>query len=102
MNAKYATQEKKGDLVLLGGQILFNETDSTSAFHLLAGEVVIIRHGQVVDLVETGERIDAAIWNGGTAVAWTDCVLQTVNLQPPTLAQDVHPAVIDKHLALAA
>lgn len=102
MNAIKTTQEKKGDLVLLGGQILFDETDNSSVFQLLAGEVVILRNGQVVDLIEAGEVIDAGIWSGGTAVAWTDCVLQPIAMQLQVNPLFVAPAVIEQQLALAA
>lgn len=91
-----------GDLILLGGEILFHEYDKNSAYHLLLGEVVMLRNGQVVDLVEAGELINADMWQGVTAIAWTDCVIQTLALPTPPTDVDLHPSVIDRHLALAA
>lgn len=102
MKAIHSKSKKRGDLVLLGGQILFGETDNSSIFHLLSGEVVILCNGQIVDLVEAGEVIDAAIWNSGTAVAWTDCVLQTVNIHPQVNPRFIPAEALNQHLALAA
>lgn len=42
---------------------------------LLSGEIVILRHGQPVDLIEPGEWLDGWGWANTIAVAWSDTVL---------------------------
>lgn len=59
------------------GHVVFGgDLRSTSAFQLVEGEIVIMRRGLAIDLIEAGEYVDAAMWSGSTtAVARTDCTL---------------------------
>ncbi|MEZ4656389.1 MAG: hypothetical protein R2911_02350 [Caldilineaceae bacterium] len=94
--------EKRTNLSALGGQMLFQEGDATSAYRVLKGEVLILRQGRVVDLVEAGELLDARIWPGAMAVAWTECTLEAVRPQPQPLTPSIPAAFFDRALAYAA
>ncbi|MEZ4706425.1 MAG: hypothetical protein R3A44_04425 [Caldilineaceae bacterium] len=100
MKTTQLSNKQRTNLFALGGQILFQEGDTDSAYRVLKGEVLILRQGRVVDLVETGELLDAHIWPGATAVAWTDCTLEAVRPQP--LAPSIPAAFFDRALAYAA
>lgn len=47
----------------------------TGAYVVTDGEVMIMREGRIIDIVEAGELLDSRIWTGATAVAYTDCTL---------------------------
>ena len=71
----------QGRIVALRGQILSaahrpDGVHSNNIYKVLEGEVLIVRNGRTVDLVEAGEWLDAQIWTDATAVAWTDCILE--------------------------
>lgn len=59
------------------GHVLFDSGASApGAFCLVEGEIVIMRRGLAIDLVEAGEYVDVSMWSGNTtAVARTDCTL---------------------------
>ena len=58
------------------GQIVFNSRcDGVRPYMVASGEVIIVRDGSVVDIVEQGEALDPCIWNQAIGVAWTDCRL---------------------------
>lgn len=58
------------------GQIVFNSRcDGIRSFMVTSGEVIIVRDGSMVDIVEEGEALDPCIWNHAIGVAWTDCRL---------------------------
>jgi hypothetical protein len=42
------------------------------AYLVTSGEVLIVRHGQPVDLLEAGDLLDLQIWPGATAMALAD------------------------------
>ena len=101
----YAQNEPQRVIPAIGGQILFHQNDTDAAYLILSGEVIIIRNGQVIDLVEEGELLDPQMWQGATAIAWTQCMFEAagqataLRRQVPTFA----PATAhDKQLALAA
>jgi len=48
-------------------------------YTVLAGEVVILRQGRPVDLIEPGEWLDGWIGADAIAVAWRDTVLAPVH-----------------------
>ncbi len=59
------------------GEAIFTPDDVNRRQYLLvSGEVIILRNGQIVDLVESGELLDPAIWPGAMAVAWHASILQ--------------------------
>lgn len=84
MNSTQQPPKSSSKVMALGGQIIFDENETSQAYQVISGEVVILRSGQMVDLVQAGELLDASIWNGATAVAWTHCVLQEVQPQLQT------------------
>ena len=60
------------------GQIVFDARRhqhlmGQQPYRVVAGEVVIVRNGSAVDIVEPGEYLDPSIWQHATAIAWTDC-----------------------------
>lgn len=58
------------------GDVIFPAGNGETLPHLLVdGEILILRHGQPVELIEPGEYYDAALWRGTTAVAYRDCTL---------------------------
>ncbi|MEZ4869962.1 MAG: hypothetical protein R3C14_52025 [Caldilineaceae bacterium] len=46
------------------------------SYLVLSGEVVIMRNGRPVDLIEAGEWLESALWVGSSAVALTDCTVE--------------------------
>lgn len=58
-----------------GGRIFGKTTPLASAYMVASGEVLILRDGRLVDLVEAGELLDPSIWSDATAIAFTDCTL---------------------------
>ena len=58
-----------------GRRIFKTGSEPARAYTVTEGEVVILRRGQLVDLVEPGEVLDPHIWGSVTAVALTDCTL---------------------------
>lgn len=59
------------------GHVVFDgSTQRARAFQLVEGEIVVLRRGMAVDLIEAGEYVDSGMWSGNTvAVARTDCTL---------------------------
>ncbi|MEZ4659735.1 MAG: hypothetical protein R2911_19440, partial [Caldilineaceae bacterium] len=72
-------------IVALRGQVLSSADVLYHGYQVLAGEVLIVRNGRTVDLVEAGEWLNAQIWPGATAMAWTDCILQDAAFRQPTV-----------------
>jgi len=63
------------------GMRIFSEQRALSgAYVVTRGEVMILRAGRIIDIVEAGELLDASIWRGATAVAYTDCTLAPQSL----------------------
>lgn len=58
-----------------GSHIFDKHSPAPRPYTVTAGEVMILRNGHLVDLVEAGELLDPRIWQGATAVARTDCTL---------------------------
>ena len=58
-----------------GGRIFGASLPLADAYFVAAGEVIILRDGRPVDLVEAGELLDPNIWRNATAIAHTDCTL---------------------------
>jgi hypothetical protein len=56
----------KGERVLRGSW-------RSQTYRLIEGEILVLRHGVPIDLVEAGDYIDARIWPDATLLAWTDC-----------------------------
>lgn len=56
----------KGESVLAGSR-------RSQTYRLIEGEILVLRHGVPIDLVEAGDYIDARIWPDATLLAWTDC-----------------------------
>ena len=58
------------------GMSVFGASKQLAGTYVVAnGEVMILRDGRLVDIVEAGELLDARIWRGATAIAYTDCTL---------------------------
>lgn len=85
-------------LVAMEGQILFDIRDVTSIYKLISGEILIMRDGKMVDLVQPGELLDAAIWSGATAIALTHSVLQPIDQNPQMGLAFTLPVNADDHL----
>lgn len=62
---------QRGEIITLDGASV------QRSYQLLAGEVVIIRQGRPVDLIEAGEWLGGWGWPDAIAVAWRDSVLAT-------------------------
>jgi len=62
-----------------GSRIFDKYAPPSRPYTVAAGEVMILRDGRLVDLVEAGELLDPRIWQGATAVARTDCTLALLN-----------------------
>lgn len=62
-------------VVRSGSQIFDRTMPLANAYTVASGEVLILREGRVVDIVEPGELLDPRIWTDATAVALTDCTL---------------------------
>lgn len=60
-----------------GELITVESTLRHQPYTVLAGEVVILRQGRPVDLIEPGEWLDG--WIGADAIAWRDTVLAPVH-----------------------
>jgi hypothetical protein len=59
------------------GEFIFTPEDlGRQPYLLVDGEVVVLRDGQIVDLVESGELVDPALWPGAVAIAWHTSFLQ--------------------------
>lgn len=58
-----------------GAQIFDKAMPLSSAYTVASGEVLILRDGQLIDMVEAGELLDQRIWSDATAIAHTDCTL---------------------------
>jgi hypothetical protein len=59
------------------GAYIFSADDLGKQQYLLVdGEVVVLREGKIVDLVESGEILDPALWPGADAIAWHTSFLQ--------------------------
>ena len=58
-----------------GGLIFGRVAPLARPYVVAAGEVLILRDGQPVDLVTAGELLDPRFWGEVTAVAHTDCTL---------------------------
>ena len=58
-----------------GGRIFGKTSPLARAYVVASGEVLILRDGRPVDLVEAGELLDPRIWRDATAIARTDCTL---------------------------
>ncbi|MEZ4614217.1 MAG: hypothetical protein R2867_01700 [Caldilineaceae bacterium] len=71
-------------LYIAGGEPIFSGHESESTAYLVtSGEVVILRSGRPVDLIEEGEIVDLALWPGTTAMALTPCTLLALTTLAP-------------------
>jgi hypothetical protein len=77
MNGKQVREEGPHTLSIAAGTtIVLADRVQNRRYTLLSGEVVILRNGQIVDLIEAGEILDPVFWPGMIAVAWHHSVLQ--------------------------
>lgn len=68
------------------GQQIFNEQNlGVQSYLVTSGEVLILRRGRAIDLVEAGELLESELWPGAIAVALTDCTLETLVHAIPTV-----------------
>lgn len=59
------------------GEPLFQALQPNGRAYLVTqGEVLIVRDGRPIDLVEAGESLDATLWPNAIAIALTDGSLQ--------------------------
>jgi hypothetical protein len=80
MNGVHAGENFSHNLCASAGTtISLTNGMSKRKYIVLSGEIVILRNGQIVDLVETGEILDPTFWPGTVAVAWHLSVLQPLN-----------------------
>jgi len=54
-----------------------------SAYLVVHGEVLIVRHGRPVDLVEAGELLEADLWPDAMAIALTPGILEMMESPDP-------------------
>lgn len=60
------------------GEIIFAEEGlGRRPYQLLSGEIVILRQGRPVDLIEPGEWLDGWGLSNTIAVAWRDTIVAT-------------------------
>ena len=58
------------------GSRVFDEIATLNHTYVVSsGVIMILRHGELVDLVEPGGLLDQNIWNDAVAIAHTDCTL---------------------------
>ena len=73
-------------LEITKGQRLFTDPALHSGTYLVtSGEVLILRNGRPVDLVEAGEILSREVWSDADAVALTTCTLETIIDAPPDI-----------------
>ena len=70
---------KRTRLVRRGERIFNARRHHPKAYTLVRGEILILRRGLLVDLVEPGEFLDIRYWPGAHAVARPDCRLAVVD-----------------------
>lgn len=70
---------RKIRLVRRGERIFNTRRQSPSVYTVVKGEILILRRGQLVDVVGPGEFLDTRFWPGANAVAWTDCRLMATD-----------------------
>ncbi len=71
-------------LRLQKGEQLFTESALGEQRYLMtSGELLILRNGRPVDLVEAGELLEHALWPDTTAVALTACAFEPVAMASP-------------------
>ena len=72
-------------LYIAAGQPIFSGHEVEEQPYLVtSGEVLILRNGRPVDLIEEGELLDLTLWPGTMAMALSSCVL--VALRTPIRA----------------
>jgi hypothetical protein len=63
--------------LLRKGQTVFDEQTLFDATYLVrSGEILIVRNGRPIDLVEADELLAATLWSGAIAIAMTDSLLE--------------------------
>ena len=68
--------------VAAGEPVFAGYRGGPTAYLVASGEVLIVRHGQPVDLLEAGDLLDLQIWPGATAMALADSTLTVLDAQP--------------------
>lgn len=66
-----------------GQQVFHGPTSSGDTFLVTSGEVLILRNGRPVDLVEAGELLEKNLWPDASAVALTICTLEKLESPVP-------------------
>ena len=65
---------------IAAGEPIFSGHESTAKPYLVtSGEILILRNGQPVDLLEPGDLLDLHIWADATAVALNSCTLTALS-----------------------
>ena len=72
-----ASQRERFRWVRRGTRIFDASGPYVRIYRVAAGEVLILRGGWPVDLVEAGEMLDPRMWQDATAIAYTDCTLSS-------------------------
>ncbi len=73
MPATYGIEPK---LYVAAGQPIFSGHEiETHAYLVTSGEIVILRNGRPVDLLEAGELLDLTLWPGTRVMALSACTL---------------------------
>ena len=81
-----ATENKtaRNQICFSKGQPLIQSSSmSNSAYRVVHGEVLIVRHGRPVDLVEAGELLEADLWPDAMAIALTPGILEIMESPDP-------------------
>jgi hypothetical protein len=66
------------------GQQLFTEPAlDEQSYLMISGELLILRDGRPVDLVEAGDLLERALWPGTTAIALTACTFEPLDPSSP-------------------
>jgi hypothetical protein len=78
-HARFPRWEVQSSLRFSRGEIVFPAGEGTAATYVLCeGEILILRRGRPVDLIEPGEFYDPALWRDAVALAHGDCTLAPV------------------------
>ena len=76
---KKSSQVVQSRRVRRGTRIFDTSARFLRSYSIASGEVLILRGGRPIDLVETGELLDPRIWRDATAIAFTDCTLASLH-----------------------
>ncbi|MEZ4618728.1 MAG: hypothetical protein R2867_24885 [Caldilineaceae bacterium] len=85
----------------MGQPILHDRKKDNCQYLVTDGEVVILRNGRPIDLVECDEVLDMRLWPNATAMALSDCTLVAMvksdsqgGTNENSLRSNLHPASI--------